>query len=379
MQVLVQAWLCAVVVSGVLWYAYQFLYKMPMQEVKQMASTAVHVAEAGATIAHKTVHAASAVAHGVASTAGVETSLPSPEEVLGLQGSGESGKKGLALGKGLGLGLFKKGGQKVTAAGKAAGKGLKEAALLLLPQSGSSSSGAGGASGMSDEDQKAAVAVAAAARLGAGLLLLAAASRAVDEASSSSGRHKGSRCMRGRPGFGSSSRGRGAAGHSSSKGAVNAVAATAGAAWKVVRGVVGLPGAVLGWRRNRKSSKRWWEHSSMDAVYADVPGSSAAGVGGRAPAGVLGYGDEEGFEWGSGAGGMLAGDAVLAAADVGAGSSSSSTGNVLAAASPGGKKNGGAGGGKGAGFDGYNGGYDADDGVYLQQYKMLMMRQPSWR
>jgi hypothetical protein len=367
MQVLVQAWLGAVVVSGVLWYAYQFLYKMPMEEVKQMASTAVHVAEAGATIAHKTVHAASAVAHGVASTAGVETSLPSPEEVLGLQGSAESVKRGLGLGKGLGLGLIKKGGQKVTAAGKAAGKGMKGAALLLLPQSGSSSGGSAG--GVSEEDQKAAV--TAAARLGAGLLLLAAASRAVDEASSGSGHRKGSRGMRGRPGFGSSSRGRGAASSASSKGAANAVAAAAGAAGRVVKAVVGLPGAVLGWRRNKKSSKRWWEQSSMDAAYADAPGSSAAGVSSRASAGVLGY--DEGFEWGSGAGGMLSADAVLSAADARAGSSSG-TGNAVKTASPAGK-------GRGAGFDGFKGGYDAaaDDGVYLQQYKMLMMRQPSWR
>jgi hypothetical protein len=367
MQVLVQAWLGAVVVSGVLWYAYQFLYKMPMQEVKQMASTAVHVAEAGATIAHETMHAASAVAHGVASTEGVETLLPSPEEVLGLQGPAESGKKGLGLGKVLGLGLIKKGGQKVTAAGEAAGKGLKDAALLLLPQSGSNSSS--GAGGVSEEDRKAAV--AAAARLGAGLLLLAAASRAVDEASSGSGHRTGGRRMRGRPGFGSSSRGRGAAGKSSSKGAVNAVAAAAGAAGRVVKGVVGLPGAVLGWRRNKKSSKRWWEHSSMHMDAADAPGSSAAGVSGKAPAGVLGY--DEGFEWGSGAGGMLSGDAVLSAADAGAGSSSGA-GNAMKTASPAGK-------GQGEAFDGDNGGHDAaaDDGVYLQQYKMLMMRQPSWR
>jgi hypothetical protein len=367
--VLVQAWLGAVVVSGLLWYAYQFLYKMPMQEVKTMASTAVHVAEAGAAVAHNTVHAASAVAHGVASAAGVETSLPSPEEMLGLQGSAEAGKKGLRLGKGLGMGLIKKGGKKVTAAGKAAGKGLKEAALLLLPHS---SSSRGGAGGVGEEEQSAAA--TAAARLGVGLLLLAAASRAVDGASSSTGHHRGSRRMRGRPGFSSSSRGRGAAGRSSSdgssKGAANAVAAAAGAAGKLVKGVVGLPGAVLGWRRTKKSSKRWWEHSSMDA--ADAPGVSD-----RAPAGVLGY--DEGSVWGSGAGGMLAGDAVLAAADAGGDGSSSSTGNAAQAGSPAGKRRGGVGGVQGSGLNGHSGGYDADDSVYLQQYKTLMMRQPSWR
>jgi hypothetical protein len=373
-QVLVQVWLGVVVASGVLWYAYQLLYKMPLQEVQQMANTAVHVAEAGATIAHKTVHAASAVAHGVASTAGVETSLPSPEEVLGLHGSGSNSKQG----RGLGLGLLRKGGKKVTEAGKAAGKGLKDAALLLLPQSGSSS----GSSKVDEKDRKAAV--AAAARLGAGLLLLAAASRAAEEASSGSSSGNKSRRMH-------SSRGRGTAyaygnlNDSSSRGSGNALVAAAGAAGKLVNAVVGLPGAVLTRRRNKLANKRWWDHSSSSSNGADAgltsstPAAAAAAAAGgatrpnRAPAGPMDYAADEGLMWGSGAGGMLAGDAAIAGLGPGS-SSSSSGGGAQAAGSPGQQVKGRAG---ISGFGGY--GTDGGDDVYLQQYKMLMMRQPSWR
>lgn len=376
MQLAVQAWLGLVVVSGVLWYAYQLLYKLPVNEVKQMASTAVHAAEVGADVAHKTVHAASSVAHSVGNFAGVETSLPKPEHVLG----GHLGD-GAAAGKGLGLGLVRKGARRVRSAGEAVGTGLHNTLLLLLP----ANRGTGNDSGTGDRK----AALATAARLGFGLLLLAAASNAAglggDSSSSSRAgtaygkpylnRGSGSRAYR------SATYGYGMAGTGSmkgstapggvaglGKGAVTGARATVGAAFGLAKWVVGtaaaVPAAVLG----RGARKDKGQGSSKQSRFGASRGHQA---------GVMSYEDGTVYAngshgvWGS-APGLVPGEAVLNTSRTDAAPGAAYGGAGAAPAAVGGSSAGLAASSGGAVQRGESGSY------YLQQYRELL-RQGSWR
>jgi hypothetical protein len=238
-QLLLQCWLGCVVVSGVAWYAYQLLYKMPVQEVKQMATTAVHAAETGADVAHGAVHTAAAVAHAVGEAAGVETSLPSPDELrTGNHHTNQDTEQGLGY-------RIKSFGKKLKPAGKSLGQGVKglgaagQSAVVAVVspiKAAVSGSGAGDERNTRPHSQSVKAAVT---RLAAGALLLAAAG-----AWSADNSGKGGRKGHGLSG-GMSKSVKGYAGHRQQTGSSSAHAAAGGLLRSVFGAALAVPAAVM--------------------------------------------------------------------------------------------------------------------------------------
>eukprot|EP00775_Hariotina_reticulata_P011853 gene11853-11997_t len=260
------AWLGVVVISGLLWYAYQLLYKLPIQEVKQMASTAVHAAETGAQIAQKTAQAASSVAGAVGHAAGVSADPP---------GHGPSRHTAFksATSK-LGRGVKSVGQIMARVASKTSIAGKRFLQVLLMPPSSpASSSDSGSSLAASKSDNNAALA-AAAARVGAGLVMLVAAGSLADAADRR--QHQG-RSRKGRNRSSSlglyqgyrhdNSRSSSWVGQLSGK-LLSSLSATGKLAGGTLVAAAKAPWTTVNWLRHRKGQKQrpWWEQQQHNVI-----------------------------------------------------------------------------------------------------------------
>jgi hypothetical protein len=188
-----QVWLASVVLLGTFWYAYQLLYKMPMEEIATITHTAKHVAEASGAVASKTAnvagHVVNAVTPGHSSKTQAESSSSSGFTSAVKAGFRKVGGFVRGLGSsGAGLAL-----EPLKVAGSAAqgtyNGGKKLVNLLAGAPTGTSSTQASGVGG-SDGEQPSAAAVAA-ARVGVGAVLLYLANKTASSGSSSSSGKKG--------------------------------------------------------------------------------------------------------------------------------------------------------------------------------------------
>jgi hypothetical protein len=185
-----QVWLASVVLLGTFWYAYQLLYKMPMEEIATITHTAKHVAEAGGAVASKTAsvagHVVNAVAPGHRSSTQAETSSAS-----GFTAAVKAGfRKAGGFVKGLGSSGASLAQEPLRVAGSAAkvsyNSGKRLVNLLAGAPTGTGTQQATGVGG-SEGEQPSAAAVAA-ARVGVGAVLLYLANKTAGSGSGSSGK-----------------------------------------------------------------------------------------------------------------------------------------------------------------------------------------------
>ena len=188
-----QVWLASVVLLGTFWYAYQLLYKMPLEEIATITHTAKHVAEAGGAVASKTAsvagHVVNAVTPGHSSSTQAESSSSS-----GFTSAVKAGfRKVGGFVKGLGSSGASLAQEPLRVAGSAAkvsyNGGKKLMNLLAGAPTGTGSTQAAGGGG-SDGEQPSAAAVAA-ARVGVGAVLLYLANKTAGSGSGSSSGKKG--------------------------------------------------------------------------------------------------------------------------------------------------------------------------------------------
>jgi hypothetical protein len=318
-----QSWLAAVLTCAAAWYAYQLLWKVPMEEMKSMAATATHVVHAGSAVAQKTAEVASHAAQAVGSTVGAAVAHPAPPHTspLGkLAGAVARGVKAVAksarntvgdAGAGAG-GVLARPLRTASSAGKAVSRGSRLLLHVLAPSvvpaaspkqqdaaagSGSAaatttSSGGGGGGDVSE-------ATTAAARLGVGAALLLLASRAGGGSGASggavSGKKRGGRRSEPRDErvdvvpYGEATYGRGSAPHHAggvggmlAERASTLARATSG--W-VADSIKHTAGAVAG--AGSDTRNKGGRRTEQGRGKGRQPAAAAA----AAPAGVLGYDD----------------------------------------------------------------------------------------
>lgn len=184
-------WLAGCVLLAAAWYAYDLLFKMPLDEIRTMTNAAKHVADAGAAVSSKTANVASHIAHSVG---GSKAQSTASEGSWGQLGAGFRHLGGFI--KGLSGGVGSVAQQPIRAVGSAASvsyRGGKRLLKLLLPGAASSGSSAStntqgwGVSGATADEDTPSTAAVVAARVGAGALLLLLANKAASGGGGGSG------------------------------------------------------------------------------------------------------------------------------------------------------------------------------------------------